>query len=664
MPRLEPWTLRWRNLVCLPVCHYSLEFADQVRLHFDSDPPDAVALELPGHLTEPYGKAIRRLPEISVLLYQASASSTEYLPVEPSDPFAEAARLALENEISLHLVDIRVGEPYPSFRDPVPDPYSIRRIGPLAYYEAFHALRQERADEHPLDQRREQAMAFHLQGLLQQHEKVLFVCGMTHAAGVLHRLSQPQAIPMERKSFPAVQVFHLHPDCLDEVLATSPFLNAVSEIRRKSLPPDPQRERFTVRREFQIHAKPFALVEKEGIASDERAVLQASLIWAARRSGFEGEHPSRPGPTDRNLALWHLFQEAARHYTQETGDTIQAWQKTTFWRFTRNYALIEGLLLPEFYHMLVGARSSVDDNFCHSLLRLGAFYPWQSEHSSQPTLRVSGEDVWLGTRRLRVRRWLPRKKRRPHWIPQRGRKREKYPGEWVEAFDGSALCSHPPEDLVVEDYGRFLRERSLEILRDQLTQTEPFTASLEDGIDIRETLRRGSGKKIYVKTQRALGGKAGAVVVIFDEDDGKNRFPFRMTWLGEHDQESDMAFYATPPEQNVVGPGICRSEYGGFLMIYPPRRLYDVWRDSDYRFFSRKCEVLLAAGLDYSLEKNLVYVAPRPPRTYMRTLAEQLRRKIVYLPLGSLSPSRLGKIRVFHILSGYDKRDVAKDYIG
>ena len=70
-----------------------------------------------------------------------------------------------------------------------------------------------------------------------------------------------------------------------------------------------------------------------------------------------------------------------------------------------------------------------------------------------------------------------------------------------------------------------------------------------------------------------------------------------MTWLGEHDQESDMALYATQPADNVVGPGICRSEYGGFLLSYPPRRMYDVWQDEDYSFARGKAEVLLLAGI-------------------------------------------------------------------
>jgi len=248
-------------------------------------------------------------------------------------------------------------------------------------------------------------------------------------------------------------------------------------------------------------------------------------------------------------------------------------------------------------------------------------------------------------------------------VLRKHRKRGRHPGEWLESFDGSALCSYPPEDLVVENYGRFLREQWRHILKDEHSQSEPFITSLLDGIDIRETIRKWHEKRIYVKNRGAAREGSGAVVVIFDEDETDDRYPYRMTWLGEHEQESDMAFYATPPEDNIVGPGMCRCEYGGFLMTYPPRRLYDVWRDPDYHFFQSKAEVLLAAALDYSLERQVVYVASRPPRSIMRTLAERLRRQIVYIPKGALSPSRLKRIRVFHILSGYDKRDVARDFI-
>jgi len=151
--------------------------------------------------------------------------------------------------------------------------------------------------------------------------------------------------------------------------------------------------------------------------------------------------------------------------------------------------------------------------------------------------------------------------------------------------------------------------------------------------------------------------------VIFDEDREGRRFPYRMTWLGEHDQESDMAFYATSPADNIVGPGICRCEYGGFLLSYPPRRMMDVWRDPDYAFARTKAEVLLLAALDYSPEKHVVYVAARPPRSLFRQMAARMGKKIVYIPLGSLSPVKLKGLRVLHILHGHDKRATAREYI-
>lgn len=124
-----------------------------------------------------------------------------------------------------------------------------------------------------------------------------------------------------------------------------------------------------------------------------------------------------------------------------------------------------------------------------------------------------------------------------------------------------------------------------------------------------------------------------------------------------------MAFYATDPAENIVGPGICRCEYGGFMLSYPPRRMADVWRDPDYRSAGSRAEVLLLAALDYSPEKHVVYVAARPPRSVFKQIAARRDRRIVYIPLGSLSPHKLRQLRVLHILAGKDKRETAGDYI-
>ena len=158
------------------------------------------------------------------------------------------------------------------------------------------------------------------------------------------------------------------------------------------------------------------------------------------------------------------------------------------------------------------------------------------------------------------------------------------------------------------------------MLSEERATVEPFTASLLDGIDLRETIRNWHDGKIFVRNLQKIHGEVGSVIVIFDEDrDG--RYNYMTTWLGEHQNESDMAFYSTHPFDHLIGPGIGRAEYGGFLMSLPARRMYDVWADPDYDFAETKAERLLLAGMDYSIQKYVVYVAAKPPRSVFRNIA-------------------------------------------
>lgn len=98
-------------------------------------------------------------------------------------------------------------------------------------------------------------------------------------------------------------------------------------------------------------------------------------------------------------------------------------------------------------------------------------------------------------------------------------------------------------------------------------------------------------------------------------------------------------------------------------MTLPPRRLFDVWNDLDYDWAETKSEKLLMAALDYSVEKHVIYIAAKPPRSVFRQLAIRANRTIVYVPLGQLSPAKLKKVRVVHVLDSYKRRNEAKDYI-
>jgi hypothetical protein len=602
----DPGSLRRGRFTYLPVAPGRLEFAIEVRQAILRDRPQVVALELPVTLQQHYVRAVARLPEMSVIFYpdetaRDDAERAIYVPVEPADPFVEAIRSALEIGADVVFADPDSGE-RPHLKDAYPDPYSIRHIGYEKYVEAYRVYPQERSDELA---RHAGGIAWKLQGC-DPLARVLVVVSLNLLDPVLDAMDEPQAQPMSRLRREGVHVLNPHPESLAEITIEYPYLQ-------------------------------YRYEQFRGLATDSNLI-------------------------DRRHAQFALFRDAEKSYEVNTGERVAHWQRRLLARYARNLALADHGLMPAIFDLTVAARSIVDDNYGWEVWETAGRYPPQKAASDLETVRISGDEVWLDTKRIRLRRRLPSVKRRLRPVGLKPRKKEKFAGEWASQLDGNSICSYPPEDLVIEDYGRFLKKKGKGILSEERARTEPFTTSLLDGIDLRETIRNWHEGKIYVRQFQKISGEVGSVIVIFDED-RDHRYDYMTTWLGEHQNESDMAFYSTSPFDNLVGPGIGRGEYGGFLMSLPARRMFDVWRDPDYDFAETKPERLLLAGLDYSLLRFVVYVAAKPPRSVFRSIAARFGRTIIYIPIGQLSPVALKKIRVVHVLDGYDKRGVAKEYI-
>src|ERR1039457_6815444 len=157
--------------------------------------------------------------------------------------------------------------------------------------------------------------------------------------------------------------------------------------------------------------------------------------------------------------------------------------------------------------MAVAARGVADDNYAWDVWEAAGKYPPQKLESPLLTVRISGDQMWRDTRRIRLRRRLPSTKRRLRpfglrprmWrdtrrirlrrrLPStkrrlrpfglRPRKKEKFPGEWASQVNGTGICSYPPEDLIVEDYGRYLKKKGKSILSEERVRVEPFTTSI------------------------------------------------------------------------------------------------------------------------------------------------------------------------------------------
>ncbi len=658
----------------LPVLHERLEAADLVRRALDVLRPDAVAVEIPSSLEGVWLRAIDRLPAISVLLYETASDETVYLPVHPVDPMAEAARSARERGLPLACADLDV-DGYADYRDRVPDPYALFRVGPAVFYRAFASV-PRRPD--PNDERREASLAYHAHRLRRAGaSRVLLTCGMHHVEGVAHALGAPQAVPLTPPRRRNVRLVHLHPESLGEVLTEIPFYVAAYEARRLGMPHvEPESAPVAAGRTY----GPFRVLsggKGDDPARAEQAVARCArragwLSWERRDSGTGQRRTSAGprvlGPLDRLKLMWALVREAEKALEASAPDEkVQHWQRRNLARFSRNLATLSGSLVADLYDLLVAARSGVSDNFAWELHRLATSYPAQKETAVDlPTARIRADELWDGTRRIRLTRRRRREKRRGlESLTRKRRLDERWPGEWLEGFRGDAICSYPPEDVIVEEFGRYLRKRGRSVVSEEGARSVPFVSSVLDGIDVRETIRHWPERTLWVRELGRIPGEIGAIVVVFEDErePGEERFPYCLTWLGEHEQESDMAFYATEPAAGIVGPGICRVTYGGFLLSYPPGRLRDVWTDPDYRSVESKSEKLLLAALEYSLERIVVHVAPKPPRGALQQIASRIDRRILHLPIGTISLATLRRIRVMHILSGHDKRKIAKDYI-
>ena len=626
----------------LPVVPGRMEFAELVREEILRLKPRVVALDLPVTLEAAYRRAVDRLPELSVIIYDDEGEDRAvYMPVEPCDPFVEALRGAGEVGAEVVFLDPDVSDRLP-LDDSYPDGYAVRRIGIDKYVESYRVSPRPRSNEITVQA---EGVAWKLQRT-NPEASVLAVVSLKLLDPLLDAMERPQAQPLRKVRRKGVRVLNLHPECLAEALTEMPFMQAVYETRRE----------------------PTESAQTEGDTPNEHAIGERQVqgftvidapnedpTLAAIRRGARGS-------LDRQRLHLRLFTETQHRYESKTGEKVTVWQRRLWARYTRNLAVLQNQLLGGLFELTVAARSIVDDNMGWELWEMAGAYPAQKIETDLMTVKLSGEQMWLKTRRIQLRRRLPRKKARLRPTGLRGRKGETRPGEWRREWKGFSICSYPPEDLVIENYGLFLKNKGKSVLSEERSHSEPFTTSLLDGIDLRETLRHWHEKKIFVRSQQRVSGEVGAIVIIFDED-RDNRYSYCLTWLGEHQNESDMAFYATDPFTNIVGPGIGRSEYGGLLLTLPSGRMFDVWQDTDYVFAESKPERLLLAALDYSLEKFVVYVAPSPPRSISRGIAGRLGQKIIYIPIGQLSPVALKKVRVMHVLDGHDKRATAKDYV-
>jgi hypothetical protein len=603
--------VRFENIALIGVLHYRVEFSVMVNTYIREEKPDVVCVELPHALRNEISAAVRQLPYHSVILYETASQENAVLIIESSDGVQEAARSALQQEIPLWFID-PLPMRFPLYSDRMPDAYFIDKIGQRTFIDKILPAARNATDEDEDNARRETFMASRLQEAARQHKKALFVGGIAHIPGILARLAKPQPLPLMKTGVKAALVAPVHPDSLK---------------------------------------KGFTEIPK---------ITEAFENWR--------QDPTKSPPVNRHDAIVSLMEESAEYFTRQTRQEVPEYARVAWAKFLRKWLSFKGELLPDLYHLVSSARSAMDEDFAYHVHEFLSDYAWTND-PFDPSAVVLNEDnlMFFGHKIVlhkKLRTFFRNSAKYRMKAVNSAKWRDHLKRKWETADPSTVdICSYPPEDVEVERWGEALMKHANHVLQTAMTHSEPFVADFGGGPDIREMIRKAHEKRIYVKSEDEGGMNFGSIVVVFDTDERATNYPFEMTWLGEHSQESDMAFYSTPPGSQIVGPGISRMEYGGFMLSYPPLRMFDIWIDSAFDFVPTRQERLLVAGIVYSEKPGIVYVAKKPPLSKWKKFAKSMGKRIIYIPLGSLNPLHVKRMRTFHMLQNKGIRNTAHEFL-
>ena len=598
------------HLWVLPVVYGSGDFALEVRRRLRDQPCDCLALPLPPSFANAVERGVELLPQISVALQAEPDLEGAYslVPIDPCQGVIAALRHALELGIERAYVDLEVAS-YEVPEVPLPDPYALKQLSLEKYLAALLPSLPAPA-EHSQRFERIRYMAYQLHCLELEYERIVFVCSAADWPWIrqayLARAPYVQPYPAPG----LVQLCRVAEESVYFALGELPFLTHLYEHRRAEL------------------------MGESSLGGDG----VKALLLEARDA-------------------WIYEQDLDTHWL--TPQCLGLLLK-----YVRNLTLMEGRLAPDLYNLGLAAKQVVGDDFALALIEVAREYPPQRMPSPLEDLRLGmGKLVDLDGQ---VRPFRDRLQGTPrHWrsLPLRPQPPRPEQEGWAAQWDPYGHCSYPPEDRRIESFQQHVRAQARVLLGEQQARVEKFTASLKDGLDMRETLRNWHRGGLYVREIPPARGQIEIAVFLFDSPAQADRYTWRTTWYAEHGEESTLCFYATPFLENMVGPGIGQSQYGGCFFLFPPRPIPDVWTDKRFDFTRTLEERLLAGALFHSAEPRVALVAPHPPQASWRQLARRLGRQIVYIPLKRFSPSTVDRLRRFHVLNDKQVRSFAARFI-
>ncbi|MEI6541368.1 MAG: hypothetical protein WCO86_17850, partial [Planctomycetota bacterium] len=501
-----------RNITLFPVIHGSGDFAVEVRRLMLSHKFACLAVPLPPSFQQDVEAAVERLPVVSVVMQREPAtefSGTQtdfetgnetdadeialpvgsYVPIDPCQPVIAALRIARQERIVRAFIDIETDRYVPRTAV-LPDPYALKRVRPEQF--AAAVLPTLPAPEDEEQQTRLNWMASELHRLSTRYESVLCLCNIMDwpwLRDAFNRATERPADPDWSKTSP--ETYCVSPRTLAFVLGELPFITGQYEQARVDLDDD------------------------ENMSIDG---IKSLLIYA--REKYRDEFKSRARRITPFLLLNCL-------------------------KYIRNLSLMERRFTPDLYTLVVAAQQTAGDQYAIHVAESARDYPFVPPENL-PEARFGVDRVLLpdGTELEPVSR-LP-----GHPVVWRSCRLNARPDlkskvEWQKSWNPFGQCSWPPEDNSIERFRTHVKDVALDLIGNDLAKTEKFTASLKDGLDMRETLRHWHTGELHVKVFPPARGKIDCVVMLFDSPADPREYPWRITWHAEHHDESTLSLFAT-----------------------------------------------------------------------------------------------------------------------
>ncbi len=600
-----------KDLFFLSIEHGRVEYAEALRKVLDGKDFSGIVVDLPDALADDFSECVSHLPEVWGLNFCVNEEQEFWLPADPCDVLTEAQRQCDQRRIPLHWLGNSQFQ-YPRSSSWGLDAHLLSQISEESYFKASLPL-LEKEIEFELHLNNNWIPFFDEVMSLAKKGKPLLVLS-SNLCGVLfydwlknNRASleteKPQDLRIHR-----LQKGPLHPEHLYFALGELPAYTAHYEKSRHDIFGETPKREDLIKKLF-VETRSDFLTKEEALNEVPLAKMQTALRYSGKLCRYEGN------------------------------------------------------LVPSLIDMIEAAKGVIGDRFALRLIEAAKLYPYfdiekQDEWISVGVdyLRFPGESSKKTIHLFRD----PKVAWRTISLKEQPTKNQK--DSFKKQWKPHQLCSHVPEDLQIEKFNKKVREVAFSKKDEDDYKSEPFTSSLLDGLDVRNTLRNWHEGKVYVREEPKVKKKADTVVLVFDSEHDE-KYPNQMVWFAEHNDESTLSFYGTEPEEGMVGPGIAKATYGGLSLLFPPRPVIDPFIERKATEGFNLAEKLVWGAAQSSMESNLIYCSSKAPTSRLKNLAGLYGKTLHWVSFSVFGQETLEKLRIFHLLNGKEVRGWAGRFI-